>query len=102
MILKTPRKSFSDSKEYKTFKLGNGLKVLLVKQDARNELKRDQSSMAAVALCVASGCFQVFQHHQVTSNGVFIKVSVAPLPRNFLLKVECAIIFHRIRKTSKG
>lgn len=66
MILKTPRKSFSDKKEYKTFKLGNGLKILLVKQD---ELKREQS-IAAVAMCVASGCFQVFQHHLVLSNAV--------------------------------
>lgn len=102
MILKTPRKSFSDKKEYKAFKLGNGLKVLLVKQDARNELKRGQSSMAAVALCVASGCFQVFQHHLITSNGVFIKVSVAPITRFFFSKIECRTIFHRIRKTSKG
>lgn len=53
-------KSTSDKKEYKIVKLSNGLKVLLVKQvDDRKDkvsskLKRN---LAAVALCVGSGCF---------------------------------------------
>lgn len=59
--LKTPRKSLSDGKEYKLFTLPNGLKVLLVKQDGDKECEVDKKmkqNIAAVALCVASGCFK--------------------------------------------
>lgn len=60
-ILKKPIKSLSDAKEYKHFSLLNGLKVLLVKQeiddDSEVETKKKQN-LAAVALCVGSGCFQ--------------------------------------------
>lgn len=60
-ISKSPIKSLSDKKEYKVIKLTNGLKVLLVKQETQSgddvvETKLKQN-IAAVALCVGSGCF---------------------------------------------
>ena len=58
-ILKNPKKSLSDAKEYKQFSLLNGLKVLLVKQEINGEVeKKRKQNLAAVALCVGSGCFQ--------------------------------------------
>lgn len=60
-VLKTPRKSLSDQKEYKLLKLQNGLKVLLIKQDSEDDCEvgsKLKQNLAAVALCVGSGCFQ--------------------------------------------
>lgn len=65
-LLKNPTKSLSDKKEYKYFQLQNGLKVLLIKQqesdknydDEAGKDKKHKSNLAAVAMCVASGCFQ--------------------------------------------
>lgn len=60
-VLKVPRKSLSDKKEYKLLRLLNGLKVLLVKQESDKDSEVDtklKQNLAAVALCVESGCFQ--------------------------------------------
>jgi insulysin len=59
--LKVPKKSLSDKKEYKLLKLLNGLKVLLVKQQSDKDSEVDtklKQNLAAVALCVGTGCFQ--------------------------------------------
>lgn len=60
-VLKNPVRSLSDRKEYKLMRLKNGLKVLIVKHEKLNdegdEKKNCKSSLAAVALCVANGCF---------------------------------------------
>lgn len=50
--MKAPQKSSSDKKEYEALCLENGVKVLFVKQ--QNEIC---SKLAAVAMCVGSGCF---------------------------------------------
>lgn len=60
-ILKAPRRSPSDKKDYKLFALENGLKVLLVQQESARKCETDsklKQNLAAVALCVGSGCFQ--------------------------------------------
>jgi secreted Zn-dependent insulinase-like peptidase len=64
ILLNDPIKSLSDVKEYKFFRLQNGLKVMLVKQecDKQNDeelsrYKKYKSNIAAVALCVDSGCY---------------------------------------------
>lgn len=60
-ILKAPRRSSSDKKEYKLFKLPNGLKVLLIKQESDRNCETDsklKQNLAAVSLCVGSGCFR--------------------------------------------
>lgn len=54
LVLKPPKKSLSDKKEYKLFKLLNGLKVLLVKQESDKDSEVDtklKQNLAAVALC---------------------------------------------------
>ena len=57
MNISSVLKSTNDKKEYKMLKLSNGLKVLLVKQERAFSSKLKQN-LAAVALCVGSGCFQ--------------------------------------------
>lgn len=60
-ILKAPRKFQSDKKDYKILTLPNGLKVLLVKQESDKAGDIDpklKQNLAAVALCVGSGCFE--------------------------------------------
>lgn len=52
-VLEKPLKSPSDRKDYKLFKLANGLKVLLVKNDSTKD-----NSSAAVALTVDFGSFE--------------------------------------------
>lgn len=59
-MFKSPRKSLSDKKDYKLIKLPNGLKVLMVKQESEKSCEIEpklKQNIAAVALCVGSGCF---------------------------------------------
>lgn len=60
-ILKAPRRSLSDKKEYKLLKLNNGLKVLLIQQESEKNREVDsklKQNIAAVGLCIGSGCFE--------------------------------------------
>jgi insulysin len=57
-VLKKPKKSTNDGKEYRQFELVNGLRVLLVKVESDGEEVKKKQNLAAVALCVGSGCFE--------------------------------------------
>ncbi|CRL01365.1 CLUMA_CG014688, isoform A [Clunio marinus] len=70
-VLKVPQKFPGDQKEYKLIQLENELKVLLIKQKSGKDCGRNsklKQNLAAVALCVSSGCFDDPQEVQGLSH----------------------------------
>lgn len=81
-ILDEPQKSPSDRKQYRLFKLSNGLKVLLVK-NVENSDKNLSDNFAAVALVIDVGSFEDPSEVQGLSH--FLEHMVIISLKNFIL-----------------